>query len=448
MSRLNVDISKLIISTFDDVFESIIQCRYHRVICKGGRNSTKSSMIALAFILGVLTVRCDAVCMVKYNNRVFERLVSTFMEMLYRSGLYGFFKYKAQRQELVLLDGWQGNETRYSIKFTGVDDPNKLKSFKPRSGAGGFRYIWFEEATDFTGIAEINNVVNTMGRGEGEHIVVLSYNPPKSTSSWVNIEYNAPCGIVLGYEKNSYVTQFDIEYTNEKGDITKETVRQLVHHSTYLDVIADGHADWVKTTIINAEVAKKTNYDNYRWEYLGEAIGTEGNVFRNIQELHHNDYSTKYIDRGLDFGFSVDPSVYVEWCYNASEKAIYLHNEYVAVGVDNETLVYNIKRFNKHDFTVWADSSEPRTINELRKLGLRKIQGVKKGPDSVRHGIKWLQDLNSIYINPITCPFTYKEFTRYEYAMNKLGEYTGELPDKNNHSIDATRYALCLRIDA
>jgi len=72
---------------------------------------------------------------------------------------------------------------------------------------------------------------------------------------------------------------------------------------------------------------------------------------------------------------------------------------------------------------------------------------VKKGPDSVRHGIKWLQDLNAIYINPIKCPFTYKEFTRYEYAMNKLGEYTGELPDKNNHSIDATRYALCTRID-
>lgn len=441
MAILNVDLGKLIIPTFDEVFPAIIDCEYDRVICKGGRNSTKSSMIALAIIVGVMCNRADAVCMVKYNNRVFERLVSTFLEMLYRSKLEGFFKWRAQRQELVLLDRW-GNETRNSIKFTGVDDPNKLKSFKPRSGAGGFRYIWFEEATDFNGMVEINDVINTMGRGEGDHVVILSYNPPKSPSNWANVEFNAPCGVVLGYNSNSYVNEFEIEYPDVNGGTAKRTVRQLVHHSTYLDVIEGGRANWVMTTIINAEEAKEKNHDYYRWEYLGEPIGTEGNVFRNIRELRNEDYDKTYIYRGLDLGFTNDPTVYVEWCYNKAKKEIYLHNEFAGLAIDNETLAKKIKEYNKHNFTVWCDSSEPRTINELRKLGLTRIQGVRKGPDSVRHGIKWLQGLNTIYINPITCPFTYKEFTQYEYVMNKLGEYTGELPDKNNHSIDATRYAL------
>lgn len=444
--KLNIDLSKLIIRTFDKVFYSIVNNEYDRIICKGGRNSTKSSMIAPAIIIGVLLFKCDAVCMVKYDNKVYERLVSTFLEMLQRSKLEGFFKYKVQKKELVLLDGWNGKETNHSIKFTGVDDANKLKSFKPRSGTGGFRYIWFEELTDFSSLAEVSNVINTMARGEGAHTVIMSYNPPKSTSNWVNDNYNIPCGVVLGHNSNSYVSEFNYSYINEKGNQVKQIVKQLVHHSTYLDVIESGCVSWLGMTLQNAEMARENNTDQYRWEYLGEAIGTEGNIFKNIKELKDNNYTQKEIFRGLDFGFTRDPSAYVEWTYDKATNSIYCHNEFVEKSIDNSTLAFNIKQVNKHDFRVWADSEDPRTINELLKLGVRAI-GVKKGSDSVRHGIKWLQSLNGIYINPITCPNTYREFSRYEYKLNKQGEYTGELGDKNNHTIDATRYALCMKIN-
>lgn len=446
MSKLNVDIGKLIITTFDNIFNAIIHNKYDRIVCKGGRNSTKSSMIALAIIIGVMLFKCDAVCMVKYDNKVYERLVSTFLEMLNRSGLWGFFKYKVQKKELVLLDSWDGKETGHSIKFTGVDDPGKLKSFKPRSGAGGFRYIWFEELTDFYSLQEVNNVINTMARGEGKHTVIMSYNPPKSTSNWVNDSYNTPCGLVLGHDSNSYISEFEIKYTDDRGQVITETVKQLVHHSTYLDVISSGHASWLGMTLQNAELAKTGNTENYRWEYLGEAIGTEGNVFKNVKELRDKNYNASEIFRGLDFGFTNDPSAYVEWCYDKVTNSIYCHNEFVEKHVDNANLAFNIKQVNVHDFRVWADSEDPRTINELIKLGVKAI-GVKKGADSVRHGIKWLQSLNGIYINPVTCPVTYKEFSKYEYKMNKQGEYTGELSDKDNHCIDATRYALCMKID-
>ena len=212
MSVIDVDLSKLIIGTFDEIFVDIFDAKYDRFILKGGRNSTKSSVVALSIIVSVLAHKCDAVCMVKYDNRVYERLVSTFNEMLIRSNLHGYFKYKVQKKELVLLDGWNGAETKHSIKFTGVDDPQKLKSFKPRSGNGGFRLIWFEEVTDFYSLAEVNNVINTMARGEGKHVVIMTYNPPKSTNNWVNVEYEVPCGVALGHDENHYVTEFDISY--------------------------------------------------------------------------------------------------------------------------------------------------------------------------------------------------------------------------------------------
>ena len=93
-----------------------------------------------------------------------------------------------------------------------------------------------------------------------------------------------------------------------------------------------------------------------------------------------------------------------------------------------------------HDITT-CDSAEPRSIEQLRRLGLRVV-GAKKGPDSVDHGMKWLQTLAAIIIDPKTCAFAAKEFWRYEYERDKSGEIIHRYPDKDNHTIDAVRYAM------
>ena len=98
-----------------------------------------------------------------------------------------------------------------------------------------------------------------------------------------------------------------------------------------------------------------------------------------------------------------------------------------------------IKKLNPLNKLVTCDSAEPRTINEFKLLGLR-VKGAKKGPDSVENGIKWLQDLEQIIIDPIRCPNTAREFNNYEIEKDKEGNLKGEFPDKNNHSIDAARY--------
>lgn len=77
----------------------------------------------------------------------------------------------------------------------------------------------------------------------------------------------------------------------------------------------------------------------------------------------------------------------------------------------------------------------------MRSLGLR-IVGAKKGPDSVEYGIKFLQSLDSIIIDPVRCPETKKEFMGYELEKDKDDRFKDGYPDKDNHTIDAVRYAL------
>ena len=440
MSSIDIDISKVICSTFDKPFKGIVNNEYDKIVLKGGRSTTKSQTTSEAIITGCMVNRASAVAIVRYSNGIENRLVNTFLASLDILGVSSFWKLKKSPFELILLDKPNGRPTNVSIKFTGCDEENKLKSFRSRDSKG-FRYVWFEEVTDFESLSKVNNVIDTMARGQGKHTVILTYNPPRSTNNWCNKEFNVSVGQAIGYDTNWVESEYSFKIDGED-----KTLKQLIHHSTYLDVIDSGHSDWLGSTFIGeAERHKEFNNDYYRWNYLGEAIGTEGNVFNNIRVLDTDNFTKDMIDRGLDFGFTNDPSAYVEWVYDKKAHSIYCVAEYVEKGADNSTLAFNIKQLNKNNFKVWCDGAEPRTINELIKLGIRAVP-YKKGPDSIRFGIKWLQSLNSIYINPRTCPKTYKEFTEYEYKLNKQGEYTGELGDTNNHTIDATRYALNLRM--
>ena len=93
------------------------------------------------------------------------------------------------------------------------------------------------------------------------------------------------------------------------------------------------------------------------------------------------------------------------------------------------------------DDAITCDSAEPRSIAELRSRSVRVLP-AKKGPDSVAHGMKWLQSRTRIIIDPQKTPRAAEEFSSYEYERGKDGEPLPFYPDKNNHLIDATRYAL------
>lgn len=92
---------------------------------------------------------------------------------------------------------------------------------------------------------------------------------------------------------------------------------------------------------------------------------------------------------------------------------------------------------------IFADSAEPKSIAELKNdFGISKIKGVKKGPDSVEFGERWLDDLDFICIDHKRTPKTAFEFENIDYQTDRDGNPKPRLLDKDNHSIDAVRYAM------
>lgn len=442
--EINIDLNELICDNFVDVASDIINCDIDRAVLKGGRGSTKSQVASECIITGCMVYKESAVACVKYANKIEQRLVSTFRDTIKYMGVEQFWKLRKSPFEYVLLDD-DGKETDISIRFTGCDNPEDLKSYRARSGS--FRYIWFEELTNFNSIKEVNNLIQTFARGDSKHCIIMSYNPPQQSSNWVNKEFNHPKnkdGIIYN-NGDSWKEYFDFEV--EPGVV--ERLVRTVHHSTYLDVIRNGHANWLGTTFIGeAKQMEIENYREYQHQYLGLVVGTDANVFSN---LHDWDGDTSNLDlveifRGLDFGLGgPDPTAYVEWYYDRRNKRIYALNEFSSPKMSIDDMYNGVKQYNKHNFPVYSDSATPILSSELVNKGLNII-GAIKGPDSIAAGIKWLQSLNGIYICKTLTPCIYAEFNEYEYMVDKDGVVLSKLPDKKNHSIDGTRYAFNLEI--
>jgi PBSX family phage terminase large subunit len=299
--------------------------------------------------------------------------------------------------------------TGQKILFRGADKPKKIKSIK--FSKGYCKFIWYEEVDEFAGMEEIRMINQSLMRGGSSFVVFYSYNPPKSANNWVNAE---------------------VQLTRED---------RLFHHSNYLTV----PKEWLgEQFIVEAEHLKEVKPTSYEHEYLGMVTGTGGEVFDNVKIRKISDEEISEftnIKRGLDFGYAIDPLAYNVVHYDRKKKRLYIYHELYKVGLSNHAAYQHIKEENKNNDMVLADSAEPKSINELRQYGL-KTRGVKKGPDSVEYGVKFLQSLEQIIIDDVRCPETAREFLTYELDKDVNGNWKAGYPDKNNHSIDAVRYAL------
>jgi phage terminase large subunit len=212
-----------------------------------------------------------------------------------------------------------------------------------------------------------------------------------------------------------------------------------VHHSIYLDV----PPEWLgERFLADAEHLKKTNETAYRHEYLGEEVGTGLEVFTNVELRTITQDEIAAFDRirqGLDFGYAVDPLCFERMHYDRTRRRLYLFTEISGLNLFNRQFWEKAQRYN--DVWTIADSAEPKSIDELRSFGM-KIKGAKKGPGSVEFGIKFLQDLEQIIIDPERCPLAAREFINYALETDRNGIVKSQFPDKDDHAIDCCRYAL------
>lgn len=399
------NLSALLAQSFYSLHHDIKAKAHTHYWLKGGRGSTKSSFVSVEIVKGMMEdPLANAVVLRKVGETMRESVYEQYQWAVDALGVSHLWLSQTKPMRLIYLP------TGQRIIFKGADNPRKIKSQKWRRGYT--RFIHYEEVDEFGNVEDIRNINQSLIRG-GITQVFYSYNPPKSKRNWVNEE---------------------VAVQSLRSDT-------LVHHSTYLSV----PEDWLGEIFISdAKHLKVTRPDNYKHEYLGEDIGTGAEVFSNITSRRISDEEVKRFDkvrRGLDFGFAADPLHYTANYYDKARKRLYIFQEIHKVGLANAEAVGQIKEANPLNQYITADSAEPRTINEFGILGLR-LTGAKKGPGSVEHGIKWLSDLNEIIIDPERCPNTHREFTHYELERDKHGNLKGSYPDKDNHSIDATRYSL------
>lgn len=402
---MEIKLTDLIAPQFYDIHWDILEGKHTHYKLYGGRGSTKSSFISIEIIMGMMQdPDANAACFRKVGNTLQESVYEQLLWAIDALGVSHLWHPSLSPLRITYLP------TGQRIVFRGCDDPNKSKSIKLRRGY--FKYIWYEERAEFEGDEDERKINQSLMRGGDHYVVFYSWNPPKSLNSWVN------------------------------QDVIEIRDDTLCNHSTYLTV----PKEWLgEQFYIEANELKKRKPMAYRHEYLGEAIGTGGKVFDNVvlREITAEEIAIfDKIKQGLDFGFAADPLAFVRTHYNRKQHKLYIFREIYQVNLKNREAVAKIKKINPENKLITADSEEPRSIATFNEMGLRLI-GAKKGPGSVDFGMDFLSnELDEIIIDPVTCPNTAREFSTYELERDKNGNFKGGYPDKNNHTIDACRYAL------
>lgn len=183
----------------------------------------------------------------------------------------------------------------------------------------------------------------------------------------------------------------------------------------------------------NRDKAKTSSYWANWWKVYGEGqLGMlEGVVFSNWKIIDTIPKEARLLGIGLDFGYTNDPTAIIEiYAYNGQR----IVNELVYQnGLVNSEIA---KRLPKN-VIVYADSSEPKSIEEIRRLGIT-IKGVTKGKDSINYGIDVMQRQEYLITNQSVDLI--KELRSYIWDTDKTGRRLRKPIDFNNHAIDALRY--------
>lgn len=403
-------LSDLLPEKFHSVWRATLNSDILNIVCKGGRGSGKSSDIAHIITQLLMRYAVNAVGIRYVDNTLEQSLYEQMKWAIEQQGVSHLFKFN--KSPLRITYKPRGN---YMI-FRGAQNPERIKSLKDSKFP--FAIGWIEELAEFKNEDEVTTITNSLLRGELDdglfYKFFYSYNPPKRKQSWVNKKYE---------------TSFQPKNT-------------FIHHSTYKD-----NPFISKEFLSEVEAARARNPRRAEWEYDGKAIGSGVVPFDNlrIEAGSITDEMVANFDnirQGLDYGYATDPLAFVRWHYDKKRNCIYAIDELYEVKCSNRRAAQWIKS-NKYHYQDIIAEVEPKSNAEMRnEHDISKIRQVTKGPDSVEYGEKWLDDLDAIYIDPIRTPNIAKEFENIDYQTDRDGNPKPRLEDKDNHTIDATRYAF------
>lgn len=383
----------------------------YRVV-KGGRGSKKSCTAALWLIYNIMKLpQSNALVIRRFD--VLNRN-STYSQLLWainRLQVRHLWQAKVSPLELIYLP------TGQKILFRGLDNPESVTSITVENGY--LCWVWIEEAFQISS-EEAFNKIDLSIRGEmPDHLFkqfTFTFNP-WSENTWLKRRF------------------FDVKYD---PDILAITTTYLCNE--FLD----------EADLRVFEKMKESNPRRYRIEGLGEWGIAEGLVYNNWKEMEFDiNYLWRQEDKngnpiylpynGLDFGFTNDPTAFIAIAANEKEKQLYLYDEFYKRGMTNNDIADTLKYKGFQKARIIADSAEPKSIAELRRLGINRIFPALKGPDSVRNGIQKLQDYE-IIVHP-RCSNAIVEFNNYVWDKDQNDRVLNKPIDDYNHIMDAMRYA-------
>lgn len=376
----------------------------YRVV-KGGRGSKKSTTTALWIIYNMMKYPLANTLIIR---RVFNtHKDSTYTQLKWASNILKvshLWKFSKSPLEATYIP------TGQKILFRGLDDPMSITSITVEHGH--LCWCWFEEAFQIMNEDDFNKVDMSI-RGE----------LPKGYFKQITLSFNP------WSEKHWLKKRF--------FDVKDEDVLAITTNYTCNEFLGEDDKKLFEKMKIN-------NPRRYNIEGLGNWGIAEGLVYSNFEELDFNVENIKKRPNvksafGLDFGYTNDPTAFIASLIDLDNMEIFIFDEHYQKAMSNKDIANMIKYKGYSKERIVGDSSEPKSIDDIKRQGIYRLKGARKGKDSILNGIQYIQDFK-IYVHP-KCENTLIELSNYVWDT-KEGNVINKPIDDYNHLMDALRYSL------
>lgn len=396
---MNIEL-KLSRRLFNDIyFPYLFDYKHRYEVYYGSAGSGKSHFVFQKIVVKALNRKRKVLVIRRYGNSNLNSTFQMTLDTLSKFKMLSLCNVNKSTLTITLPNG-------SVFIFSGCDDAEKLKSIT------GITDIVVEEATELT-VDDVDQLDLRL-RAKRDNLQMFFMFNPVSKTNWVYKRWFAD-GVT----------------------VSEDT---FVLKTTYLD-----NAFLPQSYIDTLEQMRVNNPTFYRIYALGEFCSLDKLVFDNwiMRDFDHTQIDGQ-LAIGIDFGFTNDLCTIVSSVIDNQNKKIYVFDAWGDKGITNQVLAEILIQKGYAKSVIIADSAEPKSIEELKRAGIRRIKGSQKGADSILYGIETLKSYQ-IVVNP-KCKGLIEEFQNYSWQKDKLtNEYVNKPVDKYNHYIDALRYSLqCL----
>ena len=397
-------------------------------VCKGSRASKKSKTTALYYITKMMKHPEANLLVVRKVERTLRG--SCFAELvwaIHRLGVEDHWDWTLNPLEMTY------KPTGQKIYFRGLDDPLKVTSIAVSVGV--LCWLWIEEAYEISKEADFDMLDESIRGVTPPGLfkqITLTFNP-WNEKIWIRKRFFCD---VVGHDENG-----EPIYKERKEPISADG--QILAITTTFQC-----NEWLDEADLKLFEEMRKNRPKRFWVAgLGNWGISEGLVYDNWKEESFDHTSTAFQAEhpgmisafGLDFGYTNDPSALFCGLLDKKKKQLFVFDEMYQKGMSNKRIADTVTEMGYAKEKIVGDSAEPKSIDELKGHGLR-MKSAKKGKDSVKNGIQWIQDLE-IIVHP-RCVNFLTEISNYTWETDKFGTRLNVPVDDFNHLMDAMRYAL------